>query len=86
MSSLKKQKDILQDRIKQETKLSVANLPGLSRTILQIVGGRDQSTVSDLTTLSSANRNTIKKHLKALVDKRLIKKHGIKKGAWYSRV
>ena len=86
LSSLKKQKDILQDRIKQETKLSVANLPGLSRTILQIVGGRDQSTVSDLTTLSSANRNTIKKHLKALVDKRLIKKHGIKKGAWYSRV
>lgn len=85
LTSLKKQNDILQDRIKQETRLSVASLPGLSRAILRIVRSRDQTTVSDLTILSKANRNTIKKHLKSLVGNRLIKKHGVKKGAWYSK-
>jgi Fic family protein len=85
LSALKKQKDILQDRIKQEKNLSTADLPALSRTILQIVRNREQSTVSDLVTLSKANRNTIKKHLKSLVEKHLIKQQGIKKGAWYSK-
>jgi Fic family protein len=85
LNALKKQKDILQDRIKQEKNLSTAELPALSRTILHIVRNREHSTVSDLVTLSKANRNTIKKHLKSLVEKHLIKKQGIKKGAWYSK-
>lgn len=85
LSALKKQKDILQDRINQEKTLSTADLSVLSRIILKIVTSREQSTVSDLVTLSEANRNTIKKHLKSLVETRLIRKHGVKKGAWYSR-
>jgi Fic family protein len=85
LSALKKQKDILQDRIHQEKTLSTTDLPVLSRMLLQIVRSREQSTVSDLVTLSKANRNTIKKHLKSLVEKQLIRQQGIKKGAWYSR-
>jgi Fic family protein len=85
LRSLKKQKDILQDRIKQEKHLSAADLPTLSRRILHIIKNREQTTVSDLVTLSKANRNTIKKHLQSLVEKNLILQRGIKKGAWYSK-
>jgi Fic family protein len=85
LSALKKRKDILQERIEQEKTILTKDLPALSRTILQIVRNREQSTVSDLVALSNANRNTIKKHLKSLVDARLMKKHGVKKGTWYSK-
>jgi Fic family protein len=85
LDALKKQKDILLDRIHQEKILSTADLPVLSRIILKIVKSREQSTISDLVKLTEANRNTIKKHLKSLVETRLTKKHGVKKGSWYSQ-
>jgi predicted HTH transcriptional regulator len=65
--------------------VSTTDLPALSRIILKIVKSREQTTVSDLVKLSEANRNTIKKHLKSLVEARLIKKHGVKKGSRYSQ-
>jgi predicted HTH transcriptional regulator len=34
--------------------------------------------------LTAANRNTIKKHLEALVNNKHLRKNGVGKGTWYT--
>jgi len=79
-----KQKSILQQRIEQETQLAIGKLSPVSTRIVQLVGQRQKTTISDIVTLLDINRNTVKKHLKELVDKNLIRKNGTGKGTWYS--
>ncbi len=45
---------------------------------------RGRVTISDAVTLTGANRNTVKKHLAALVDANHLAKHGTGKGTWYA--
>ena len=40
-------------------------------------------TVRDICTLTGANRNTVKDHLKGLVQNRLLVLEGTGKGSWY---
>jgi Fic family protein len=83
--TLKKQKNILKDKVAKEVSLSVGNLSALSSKIAELVGERGKLTISEIVALSGANRNTVKKHLKILVEERLLRQHGEGKGTWYSK-
>jgi Fic family protein len=85
LKALKKQKDILQKRLEEEKTLSLTEMPALSMLILNLTNTQTKVTVSDVQKSTKANRNTIKKHLQALTKKGLLKKHGEKKGTWYTR-
>jgi predicted HTH transcriptional regulator len=84
LKTLKKQKDILQKRLEEEKTLSLTELPALSMLMLNFTHTHTNVTVSDVQKSTKANRNTIKKHLQALTKKGLLKKHGEKKGTWYT--
>ncbi len=60
-------------------RLILGDLPELSVQILELCRGR--VTVADAANVTSANRNTIKDHLKALTRASHIEKHG--GGTWY---
>ena len=85
LKTLKKQKDVLQKRLEEEKTVSLSEIPVLSGLILNLTLAHTKVTVSDVQKFTKANRNTIKKHLQALVQKGLLKKHGEKKGTWYTK-
>lgn len=85
LKTLKKQKDILHKRLEEEKIASLAEMPALSMLILNLTLEHTKVTVSDVQKSTKANRNTIKKHLQVLTQKGLLKKHGEKKGTWYTR-
>lgn len=60
-------------------------LPLLSGQIAELFDSRERLTISEIVTLTGANVNTVKKHLKDLVDKKLLIKHGKTRGAWYTK-
>ena len=73
----------LTTKIERE-KILMAKLPYLSLQILELVKSRGRITISEVVTLTNANRNTIKKHLEQLVAANHLEKNGISKGVWYS--
>ena len=83
LRALRHQKKRLEAKVEQET-LLLMQLPDLSLKILQLVQSRGRATISDIVTVTKANRNTVKKHLETLVEKKRIKKNGVGKGTWYS--
>jgi len=83
LKALKQQKQRLEVKIERE-KLLLGQLPELSLKILGLVKSRGRITISEIVTLTDANRNTVKKHLESLVNAKHIMKHGVKKGVWYS--
>jgi Fic family protein len=85
LRTLKKQKEILQKRLEEEKTISFAEMPTLSGLILNLSLTHAKMTVSEVQRATKANRNTIKKHLQALVRKGLLRKHGENKGTWYTR-
>jgi Fic family protein len=82
--TLKKQKDILAQKMEKEKILSTQGLPEIDGKLLALIRKRGRMTVSDAVEKTGANRNTVKKHLQALVVKKLIQQHGVGKGTWYS--
>lgn len=82
LKALKQQKQRLEVKIERE-KLLLSKLPELSLTILELARSRGRITISEIVTLTKANRNTVKKHLQSLVDAHHLTKHGVSKGAWY---
>lgn len=85
LQTLKKQKDILQQRIEREKILLNSTITKIEQDILTLVNERGRITNADVVILTNANRNTIKKHLKELVEKGIIKQHGIGKGTFYTK-
>lgn len=79
-----KQKNILQQRIDQDTQLAIGKLSPVATQIIRLVNQQQRTTNSDIVALTSLNRNTVKKHLKELVNKKLITQNGVGKGTWYS--
>lgn len=86
LQTLKKQKDILQQRIEREKLLFNATITKIEQDILALANDRGRITNADIVTITKVNRNTIKKHLKDLVDKNLLKQHGVGKGTFYTKV
>jgi len=82
LDMMKKQKDELFEKIKRE-QVAFA-VPRLSQDILNITREHGRVTVSFLTKVLSANRNTIKKHIQQLALSGKLVLHGKGRGAFYT--
>ena len=82
LRSLQQQKARLEKKLERE-RLLLGKLPELSVQILELCRERGRVTVSDAVTVTGANRNTIKDHLKALKRAGHIAQHGAGRGTWY---
>ncbi|WP_245801754.1 DUF977 family protein [Chitinophaga sancti] len=83
LRALQRQKRRLEAKVEKEN-LLLMQLPELSLQILQLVQSRGKATISDIVTITNANRNTVKKHLEMLVETKRLQKNGIGKGTWYT--
>ena len=83
LRALQQQKRSLEKKIERE-RLIVGMLPELSLQILDAVKERGRVTISEIVKLTGANRNTVKKHLAALVATNHLSQHGTGKGTWYA--
>jgi Fic family protein len=83
LKALRNQKQRLEGKLEKE-KLLMTQLPQLSLQILELIRSRGRITISEVVTLTEANRNTVKKHLEALVKKNYLQQSGVGKGTWYA--
>ena len=82
LNCLKKQKNNLSLKIEREN--IMRKLPSLSRRILQIVKEHGQVAISDIHSITDANRNTIKVRLRELVADGYLRMEGKGKGSCYA--
>src|ERR1700722_8029451 len=80
---LTEQKSRLEKKIARE-RILLGDLPELSVQILELCRERGHVTISDIAKATGANRNTIKDHVTALVDKAHLVRHGAGRGTWYA--
>lgn len=83
LKAMVKQKDNLARKVSEERQLR-ESLPALSRTILELAGTRGEITVRESEESTQANRNTIKAHLKKLVEQEYLVAVGKGRGARYT--
>lgn len=83
---LKKQKDGLAPRLDREriAQDREADLPELSLRILAALRAKERLTISQLASITGANRNTLKVRLRELVAERRLRQHGKARATWYS--
>jgi len=81
LGSLRKQISVLESKI--EVEKLITKLPPLSQDIIQIAREHGKITVRDVRSITGANRNTIKAHIKELVGRGQLKMVGAGKGTWY---
>lgn len=84
LKALLKQKQRLETKLQREH-LLLGQLPPLSVNILELAKSRGQVVISDIVSITGANRNTVKKHLENLVLSGQLKKNGVGKGTFYTR-
>lgn len=84
LTTLKRQKDTLLAKIEREQVLE--KLHPLAEKMLLIARERSRITIADAVTLLTANRNTVKLHLRQLVQQGYLRQHGTGKATWYSPV
>ena len=82
LRALQHQKARLETRIERE-RLVLGDLPELSVQILELTRERGRITVAEASTLTGANRNTIKDHLSRLTHAKHLERHGKGRGTWY---
>lgn len=82
LRALQQQKRRLEKKIERE-RIVMGTLPELSLQIIDAIKGRGRITIGEIVNLTGANRNTVKKHLAALVAANHIAQHGVGKGTWY---
>lgn len=73
----------LEAKVERE-KIVLAVLPELSIQLLELAKEHGRMTVAEGMTLTRANRNTIKTHLKKLVDAGHLVQQGAGRGVWYA--
>ena len=61
----------------------MAALPELDLKIIEFVREHGRATMADVVCVTGANRNTLKVHLRSLVEGRRLALHGTGKGSWY---
>ena len=83
LNALKEQKNRLEKKIEREQILA-GSMPELSIKIIEIAREHGRITVNEAVKATGNNRNTIKDHIKNLVKKEYLGKHGSGRGAWYS--
>jgi Fic family protein len=84
LRALQQQKTRLERKIERE-RILLTSLSALSVSILELAQQHDRLTIGQIVQLTGANRNTVKKHLQALVEARQLGQHGQGKGTWYGR-
>jgi Fic family protein len=82
LRALQQQKRRLEKKIERE-RLILGALPELSLQIIDAVKERGRITIGEIVILTGANRNTVKKHLAALVEAGHLAQQGTGKGTWY---
>ena len=82
LRSLAEQVRRLNRKIERE-KLVLAALPELSLQIVEFAREHGRVTMADAIRLTGSNRNTLKQHLRALVERGSLAQRGGGRGAWY---
>lgn len=73
----------LEAKVERE-KIILSVLPELSIQILELTKERGRVSVADIVSVTQANRNTVKAHLKKLVEANHLAQHGSGRGVWYA--
>lgn len=81
LRSMQKQKATLEKKL--EAELVVTKMPRLSQQIVELIRGRGPTSIGELTEALGANRNTLKVHLRNLVDDGHLVVDGAGRGARY---
>jgi len=82
LRALQSQKERLEKKMERE-RVMIAALPELSALILELVREHGRITISEVVKVSGVSRNTVKDHLRALVEQGHLQLHGERRGAWY---
>jgi predicted HTH transcriptional regulator len=82
LQSLAEQVRRLEKKITQE-KLLLASLPELSLKVIEFAREHGRVTMSASMKLTGASRNTLKQHLKNLVESKQLNQRGSGRGVWY---
>ncbi|MEO8812029.1 MAG: DUF977 family protein [Caulobacteraceae bacterium] len=83
LRSMQQQMRRLANKVERE-KLLLSAMPELALRIVDHVRDHGRVTIGDAVTLTGANRNTLKEHLRMLVERRHLVQHGVGRGTWYS--
>jgi Fic family protein len=81
LRSMQKQKAALEKKLTDE--LIAAKLPPLSLKIIEFIRSRGPTSISEVASVTGANRNTLKVHIKRLVDDGHIVADGVGRGVRY---
>ena len=82
LRSLAEQVRRLEKKVERE-KIVLAALPELSLQIVEFAREHGRVTMGDAIKLTGASRNTLKQHLRALVERGTLDQHGSGRGVWY---
>ncbi len=85
LTALQRQKQRLERKMERE-RIILGDLPELSVLILELARERGRVTVMEAARVSKMSRNTVKEHLKALVEQGHLVLHGKGRGAWYGLI
>lgn len=83
LRALQQQMRRLADRVERE-KLMITALPELAVKIIDQARQHGRVTIGDMIRVTGASRNTLKEHLRSLVEKGHLARHGTGKGSWYA--
>jgi Fic family protein len=67
----------------EREKLVLASLPTLSLQVVEFARQHGRVTIGESIRLTGANRNTLKQHFRALVERGYLNQHGRGRGVWY---
>ena len=81
LRSMQRQKQTLEQKIKEE--LASQSMPALSLHIIELIRGRGLTSISEITAVTKANRNTVKLHLRNLVSDQAIVSEGFGRSVRY---
>jgi Fic family protein len=86
LRSLKQQKDGLVIRLERERRVQDSDdaLSALSLEVLKALRIQERLTIAQLTSITNANRNTLKVRLRELVSAGRVRQHGKARATWYS--
>lgn len=84
LRSLASQVIRLEEKVTHE-KLVLAAMPALSLQIIELAQKQGRITMNEIVLASGANRNTIKTHLRKLVQAEQLQQHGSGRGVWYGQ-
>ena len=82
LRSLSEQVRRLEKKIERE-KLVLASMPELSLRIVEFAREHGRITIGKAIKLTGSNRNTLKQHFRALVERGHLNQHGSGRGVWY---